>query len=50
MRSDLFADGLVHHLDFADTDRFNGEGFYVLRVTQSDGEMAWSSPVWVTRA
>lgn len=23
------------------------EGYYYLRVTQADGEMAWSSPVWV---
>jgi hypothetical protein len=22
--------------------------FYYLRVTQADGEMAWSSPIWVS--
>lgn len=24
-------------------------GYYYLRVTQADGEMAWSSPIWVAR-
>jgi hypothetical protein len=24
--------------------------YYYLRILQADGEMAWSSPVWVTRA
>ncbi len=26
----------------------NGTDYYYLRVTQEDGQMAWSSPVWVT--
>ncbi|MFP4501797.1 MAG: DUF3604 domain-containing protein [Candidatus Hydrogenedentota bacterium] len=26
------------------------EGIYYLRVTQADGEQAWSSPIWVRRA
>lgn len=25
-----------------------GRAWYYVRVTQEDGEMAWSSPVWVT--
>jgi hypothetical protein len=26
----------------------SGESFYYLRVTQADGALAWSSPIWVT--
>jgi hypothetical protein len=26
-----------------------GEAYYYIRVIQSDGNMAWSSPIWVTR-
>jgi len=26
---------------------FGGSAFYYLRVTQGDGEMAWTSPIWV---
>jgi hypothetical protein len=29
------------------TDETGGPGWYYLRVYQTDGEMAWSSPVWV---
>jgi len=37
-------------LDLRHTDRPGpGEHFYYVRVTQEDGERAWSSPVWVTR-
>jgi len=28
-------------------DTFAGPAYYYVRVTQEDGEMAWSSPVWV---
>ncbi|MCP4662201.1 MAG: DUF3604 domain-containing protein, partial [bacterium] len=31
-------------------DGFSGDAFYYVRVTQSDGEQAWSSPVWVADA
>ncbi len=27
---------------------FSGTGIYYVRVTQSDGEQAWSSPVWIS--
>jgi len=35
---------------FADEERLEGgdDCYYYLRVTQSDGEMAWASPVWVS--
>jgi hypothetical protein len=30
------------------TDDYRDEAFYYVRVFQVDGEMAWSSPIWVT--
>ena len=33
---------------FADPAPLAGENRYYLRVEQADGNMAWSSPVWVT--
>jgi len=30
-------------------DRDIGPGYYYARVTRTDGEMAWSSPVWIER-
>jgi len=39
-----------HHCDFTLTDTpQQSEDYYYVRVTQTDGEMAWSSPVWVAR-
>lgn len=38
-------------IEFKYVDKPNfkeGEVFYYLRVTQTDGNMAWSSPIWVT--
>jgi hypothetical protein len=29
---------------------FSGSGIYYVRVTQSDGEQAWSSPIWIARS
>jgi hypothetical protein len=26
-----------------------GEAYYYIRVIQADGNMAWSSPIWVMR-
>jgi len=34
--------------EFTDTASLTGENRYYLRVEQTDGNMAWSSPVWVT--
>ena len=31
------------------SDPSGAAGYYYLRVVQEDGEMAWSSPVWLTR-
>ncbi len=35
-------------LEFADADVEPGEHLYYVRVIQNDGNMAWSSPIWVT--
>ncbi len=32
---------------FEDTDELDGPAWYYARVTQTDGAMAWSSPIWV---
>jgi hypothetical protein len=38
-----------HSLDGIDALNANGEdSFYYLRVTQENGQMAWSSPIWVS--
>ena len=33
---------------FTDDAPLAGENRYYIRVEQNDGNMAWSSPVWVT--
>ena len=33
---------------FVDQDPQAGEQHYYVRVQQVDGQMAWSSPIWVT--
>ena len=38
----------ISSFDYVDAD-FEESSFYYVRVTQVDGEMAWSSPIWVTR-
>lgn len=32
---------------FQDTEPLNGETYYYVRVQQIDGQIAWSSPIWV---
>ena len=34
---------------FTDTQSTPGESWYYARVLQEDGNLAWSSPVWITR-
>ena len=41
--------GMTQALEIQDADT-DGPAFYYLRVYQTDGEMAWSSPVWVDPA
>ena len=33
--------------DYTDQDFGAGENYYYVRVLQEDGQIAWSSPVWV---
>ncbi len=33
---------------FTDRDAASGESYYYLRVEQQDGQLGWSSPIWVT--
>jgi hypothetical protein len=35
--------------EFVDKDFGPGESFYYVRVLQENGQLAWSSPIWVTR-
>lgn len=34
---------------FTDTQKGPGESWYYVRVLQEDGQIAWSSPIWITR-
>ena len=34
---------------FTDTQSAPGESWYYARVLQEDGQLAWSSPVWIKR-
>ena len=34
-------------LSFQDNEAGTGEHYYYVRIEQSDGELAWSSPIWV---
>jgi len=45
---DHSAGGWVAELDFRDAPPKAAESYYYVRITQEDGEMAWSSPVWLT--
>ena len=33
---------------FADSKKKSGEHYYYVRVQQEEGNVAWSSPIWVT--
>jgi hypothetical protein len=34
---------------FTDSEAATGEAYYYVRVLQYDGQVAWSSQIWVTR-
>lgn len=42
-------EGKLFEREIEDNEMLEGENRYYLRVEQEDGNMAWSSPVWVTR-
>ncbi len=44
-----FESSNVLRLDFTD-DAFSEDSYYYLRIMQNNNEIAWSSPIWVTRA
>jgi len=33
---------------FTDTETQAGQSYYYVRLRQKDGQIAWSSPLWVT--
>ena len=35
--------------EFSDQEPLKGESWYYVRVLQEDGQLAWSSPIWVKR-
>jgi hypothetical protein len=41
--------GQIFEKTISDEEMLEGENRYYIRVIQRDGNMAWSSPVWVTR-
>ena len=41
-------DGPEFAAEFTDPSPLPGENRYYVRVEQTDGNMAWTSPVWVT--
>lgn len=42
-------DGTTFDAEVVDDAMLEGENRYYIRIEQTDGNMAWSSPVWVTR-
>ena len=42
--------GYCASMHYRDDDREPGRSFCYLRVSQLNGQMAWSSPIWVDRA
>lgn len=40
-------DGNNAEFTFRDTEPLTGRSYYYMRVTQQDGEMGWTSPVWI---
>ncbi len=41
--------GYTATLEWEDTDPPEGRSFYYLRVSQLNGQLAWSSPIWVDK-
>jgi hypothetical protein len=41
--------GAVYDLEYTDQSATAGENYYYIRVMQEDGNLAWSSPVWITQ-
>jgi hypothetical protein len=43
----VFADNHETQFSFTDEDGGSAASWYYVRVTQANGDMAWSSPIWV---
>jgi hypothetical protein len=41
--------GAKADFEFRDSDSRPGESYYYVRVQQKEGQLAWSSPIWVRR-
>ena len=41
-------EGATADFEFRDQDAKPGESYYYIRVEQHAGQLAWSSPIWVT--
>jgi hypothetical protein len=39
----------IAKFEYVDNASAPGESYYYVRVEQTDGQLAWSSPIWVTR-
>jgi hypothetical protein len=35
------------HFEYVDSTIAPGENYYYVRAEQTDGQLAWSSPIWV---
>lgn len=40
-------DGPEMNFAYTDADAKSGSAYYYLRALQKDGQIAWSSPIWV---
>jgi len=38
----------IENFEYVDEDFIGNDSYYYIRVTQKDGEMAWTSPIWCT--
>jgi hypothetical protein len=45
--SDFKSSGKIFSRVYTDTKRERKEDYIYIRVTQTDGQMAWSSPIWI---
>lgn len=46
----VFEENYLSRFTFEDEDEGKGENWYYVRVVQANGELAWSSPIWVEKA
>jgi hypothetical protein len=49
MKIDLKEKTTDRYSGFWEDTEFNRTGIYYVRVTQKNGQQAWSSPIWINR-